>query len=164
MNTRRIMSVEMLLLAGVLLCGAILSFAGDNAKRGGEGQTTISNDTSAFQGVTNVVFRFLIGVEKDKSGQEITKWKKFNVSDPEQIKKLVSAIKLEPGPQFSDEHMYDVTFQKPSGEIFVGFCPRCFQIVDSQQPYRYRHFAMPKEFYAEFRKLARRHGWKAESK
>jgi hypothetical protein len=117
-----------------------------------------------FQNTTNIVFKFFDGVEKDKSGQEITKWKKFSVSDPEQIKKLISAIKLESGQKLSDEHSYDVTFQKPSGEIFVGFCPKCFQYVDSHQPYRYRHFAMPKEFYAEFRKLAQQRGWKVESK
>jgi len=164
MNTRGTLPVGILLLAGVLLCGAIPSLAGENAKRGGERQTTVSNDRSAFHGVTNIVFRFLTGVERDKSGQDITKRKKFSVSNPEQIKKLISAIKLESGQKLSDEHSYDVTFQKPSGEIFVGFCPKCFQVVDSQQPYRYRHFAMPKEFYAEFRKLAQRRGWKVESK
>ena len=162
MNTRGTLPVRILLLAGALLCGVIHSVAAN--ERRSERQTTPSNDASVFQNTTNIVFKFFDGVEKDKSGQEITKWKKFSVSDPEQIKKLISAIKLEPGQKLSDEHSYDVTFQKPSGEIFVGFCSKCFQVVDSQQPYRYRHFAMPKEFYAEFRKLAQRRGWKVESK
>ena len=138
---------------GFIVAGAVLTASASDKPTV---PPPVLGDASPFQDATNIVFtRFVAEKHKDE---------RFVVSDPKPVRKVVSSIHLAPGVELRDVHIYSATFQRPSGEIIVSFCPRCFTIVDSQKPYRYRHYAMPKGFYAEFRNLARQHGWSVERK
>jgi len=110
---------------------------------------------AALQETTNIVFtRFVY--EKDHQNR-------FVISDPKAVGKLISSMRLKPGVALRDEHSYGATFQGSSGETSVSLCPRCFTI-HGQDSSRIRTYEMPKDFYAEFRRLARQHGWKVERK
>ena len=119
---------------------------------------------STFQNVTNIVFREFIGLERNKLGQEIPKWKQFAVSAPKEIRRLVASLRLVVPETVapSDEHLDEALFEKSSGEVRVSFCHICFNIIESERPYKHRHYTMPKQFFDEFQRLARQRGWQVE--
>ena len=124
-----------------------------------------SGGASTLQNATNIVFREFIGLEKNKLGQEIPKYKEFSVSDPKEIHRLVAAVHLTAGgPEPSDDHLDEAMFEPPSGAVRVSFCQVCFNVIEGEHPYKDHHYSMPKEFFEEFQALARKHGWKAERK
>ena len=156
MKTKLILSVAI----GFVLTVALIILTAS------ETPTAISpGDTSIFQNATNIVFREFIGMGTNRLGQEIPKWKEFTVSNPKEIRRLVSSIHLVPGgPEPNDEHLDQAIFEQAPGAIRVSFCHICFNIIESEHPYKDRHYSMPKEFFNEFQVLAREHGWKVERK
>ena len=102
-----------------------------------------SMDLQDFEGVTKVTFK--------KWNPTTRLWRKwFTVSDPGNVRRLLSVIRLKPfgsGPRPGCIHELVASFQKDSGESFdVDFCMACFG-----------ECCMPKELYDEFQRLARRH-------
>jgi hypothetical protein len=91
------------------------------------------------------------------------KEERFVVGASKELSSLVSSIQLRPGVPLRDEHVYGATFKGPVGEIVVSMCPRCFTI-HGQGGSRVQTYEMPKKFYAEFRTLAAKHGWKVGRK
>jgi len=105
-------------------------------------------DTTAFSGVTNIVFTGR-GAENQRTQMEVT--------EVNEVAHMVSLIHLQRKDHCACAHSYEAIFQKPSGEIRVSFCTHCFDVLDSTNPQSYegaRLYRMPKEFYAEFRRLA----------
>lgn len=100
-------------------------------------------DLQDFEGVTKVTFK------KFKPGSRL--WRRwFTVSDPDEVRRLISVSHLKPfgnSPQPGCKHELVASFQKDSGEGFdADFCMACFGGC-----------YMPREFYDEFQRLARRH-------
>lgn len=95
-----------------------------------------------FQDVTKVTFK------KYRHGSGA--WKNwFSVSDPDNVRGLVSGIQLKPfgsNPRPACRHELVASFQKTGGGFDVDFCMACFG----------GHY-MPERFYAKFQRLARRH-------
>jgi hypothetical protein len=133
---------------GFIVAGVV--FAGT---AGDEKSVPPARDVLALQAATNIVFARLV-VEQ---GEEV----RFIVSDAKKIQELVSGIRLEPSTPLSDIHFNRAIFRGPFGEISVSFCPDCFTI-HNQKGESVRNYTMPKDFYAAFQRLARRHGWKME--
>ena len=93
-----------------------------------------------FQDVTKITFK--------KRGPGPQAWKTwFTVSDPDDLRRMLSAIRLEPFGSARPGCIHELlaSFQKPSGGFNVDFCMACFGA-----------YHMPEEFYAEFQRLARR--------
>lgn len=144
---------------GFVLTGALLP-----ASAGDTSPAPFPGDASTFQNVTNIVFRQFTKLETNKLGQEIPKWKQFAVSDPKEIRRLVASLHLVVPETVapSDEHLDEALFEKSSGEVRVSFCHICFNIIESERPYKHRHYTMPKQFFDEFQRLARQRGWQVE--
>jgi hypothetical protein len=105
-------------------------------------------DARAFVGVTNLVFTGR--TEQDQRLQ-------MNVADPGELTRIVSLIRLQEKGACLCLHSYEAVFQKPSGEIRASFCSHCFDVLDPRHPNSdegTRYYRMPKEFYAEFQRLA----------
>ena len=119
-----------------------------------------SETTPFFKEVTNIVFK--TSITGDEVGQG--KWKHFNVSDPKELRRLLPAGQLETKGMTSCKHRYGAEFQSATGSVSVSFCHICFDVKDVEGPEgrETQHYRMPKEFYAEFQKLARRNHWPAE--
>ena len=101
-------------------------------------------DLQDFQGVTKITFK------KRGGGGMGTSRRWFSVSDPNNVRRLLSLIRLRPfgsNPRPGCIHELLASFQKDSGEAFdVDFCMACFGDC-----------YMPQEFYSEFLRLAERH-------
>jgi hypothetical protein len=116
-----------------------------------------SQSEARFQGATNIVFEYC---SLGETNQPETK--RFTVNDAKDLRGLIGCIHLVPFKHGApwDFHVYSAIFQGPSGETTVSFCTTCFDIVVSPNPrYSVARYQMPKEFYAKFRKLARKHRW-----
>ena len=99
-------------------------------------------DLQDFQDVTKITFK-----KHDSVSHAWKRW--FSVSDPANLRRLLSALHLKPFE--SDRrpgciHDRLVSFQKDSAAFDVDFCEACFGGCH-----------MPREFYNEFQRLARRH-------
>ena len=124
--------------------------------------SSLWGEAATFQNATNIVFREFTGLGTNNLGQEIPRWKQFAVSDPKEIHQFVSSLHLVPGSMEPNiEYVDEALFEQPSGTIRVSFSHGSFNIVESEHPYKNRYYPMPKEFFNEFQRLARQHGWQA---
>jgi len=83
--------------------------------------------------------------------------KTFVVTDPKEIHRIVSTIRLRHKEPCECSHNQEITFQKAAGSIKVSICGHCFSILGAKRNGWYpnvREYAMPAEFYEEFRALA----------
>ena len=82
--------------------------------------------------------------------------KRITVSDPTEVQRIVGTIRLRSKKPCECSHIHEVTFQTPTGRIDVTFCDHCFGVLGTRQNGRSpngREYSMPREFYAEFRRL-----------
>ncbi len=110
-----------------------------------------------FQDVTNIVFSETVVEDGGTNGG--LKNYDFTVSDPDEVRRLVSFMHLKPCGPDKCEHIFSVTFQRRSGSpIVMSFCSGTFEMVDDYRPghYHSHYYEMPTKFYSEFRWLARR--------
>jgi hypothetical protein len=115
-------------------------------------------DTAAFASVTNIVFTGQEPVPPP-AGSEQQK-KHFTVSAPDEVARILSSIRLQPKEPCACGHIYEATFQKPSGQVHVSFCDHCFDVLGGTNGDSYegaRLYKMPKAFYGEFRRIAETH-------
>jgi hypothetical protein len=139
--------------------GVVCSCGGSNAA---DNWTipTFKRDTKAesrFHGVTNIVFFEKRDIDfSEKSGVETNDWQRFTVKDPKVIRILLSPIRLDETSRCYCDHIHEAVFEGPCGSVRVSFCDHCFNLMGD----RYGYYEMPKDFYAEFRTLAGKHGWR----
>jgi len=129
----------------LLVCGTLLVIA-TSCERGESATGAAPN----FADITNIVFKQFESFPGQKTN--------FTVSASNEIAHLVATINLRKKQPCACGHSQEVVFQKPSGEIRVSFCDHCFDVLDSRNPESYellRMYRMPKDFYAEYVKLAR---------
>lgn len=133
MNTRR------LLLSALAL---VTAAAGNIVNAADKPTGPPSGLVSSLQSTTNIVFKeFYPGGEK-----------RLTVSDQAQVRRFVAAIHLEWKGPCECAHVLGAIFQGPAKFISVSFCDHCFDVGTN-------YYAMPKKFYSQFRKLARKEGW-----
>jgi hypothetical protein len=128
--------------------------------------TRTSNSANALlAGTTNIVFQdsnprdcdFFVATHLDLKTNEnriIT----FALTNQTELQRIIGLIEFHPKkPCECGPHLYEATFQRNNGPVHVSFCNHCFDVLGEQstgsKP-RYTEYAMPKEFYAEFRRLA----------
>jgi hypothetical protein len=98
---------------------------------------------SSFQAATNIVF-----TQWEAGGE-----KRFTLGDQAQVRRLVSSIHLEWKGPCKCDHIHGAILQGPVESISVSFCDHCFDVGTN-------YYAMPKKFYRQFGKLARKEGWR----
>lgn len=82
--------------------------------------------------------------------------KSFAVTDQADVQRIVGSIRLRRKDPCPCAHLHEATFQKPEGNVRVSFCDRCFDVLAGQTSASHEGatlYEMPKEFYAEFRRL-----------
>ena len=82
--------------------------------------------------------------------------KELTITNAEQVRRVLNTIRLVPKQPCQCSHEHKVTFQTLTGRIEVSFCDHCFAVLGDKKDGWYqnvRDYAMPKEFYAEFRRL-----------
>jgi hypothetical protein len=72
--------------------------------------------------------------------------KSLTVTDQAEVERIVGTIRLQSKELCPCAHRHFAFFQKPGGAVGVSFCDHCFNVGA-------KHYEMPKEFYAEFRRL-----------
>jgi hypothetical protein len=125
------------------------------------------NAEASIRAATNIVFRKINVLETNKvTGLASRGWKEFTVSDPSEVRHLASSVHLGVERDNQYEFVYQVAFQGPAGSIEVQLSKNDFVVVESPNPNAYKDhtYPMPKEFYAEFRKLAREQHWEVEAR
>lgn len=104
-----------------------------------------------LQGTTNIVFIYWI---QDKARPE----ERFSVAAPADVQRLVSLLRVAPS-HYDDEpaclRRFRAWFQKPSGTVIITFHNDCLSLYNASENTCVGWWPMPKEFYAEFYKLAR---------
>ena len=95
------------------------------------------------------------------------KSKPIIVSDPALVGYLVSLARFDAmGVGDNCLHPFQASFETPSGSIRMLFGHHCCAVADPSIPEDFKtttkYYKMPKEFYAEFRNLAQKHGWRVE--
>jgi hypothetical protein len=82
--------------------------------------------------------------------------KSFAVIEPAEVQRIIGTIRLRSKrPCSCGVHLHQATFQKPSGQVQVSFCIHCFDVLAANGSYEgAKLYKMPKEFYAEFCRLA----------
>ncbi len=82
----------------------------------------------------------------------------LRITDTNEVRRLLTAIQLEPKERCACGHEYLAIFQMPGGEVWVSFCNHCFDVLGRTRTGTVEGaslYKMPKEFYAQFLKLAR---------
>ncbi len=131
-------------------CGALLGVTSSCKPTGATAQ-----DSAAFAGVTNIAFTEQVPALPPVGSNQ--QKKHFSVSASDEVARLLSSIHLQPKDPCECGHVYEATFQKPSGPIHVSFCGHCFDVLDGNSGDSYagaRFYKMPKGFYEEFRRIA----------
>jgi len=86
------------------------------------------------------------------------------VADADELGRITNSIRF--GEEMSNkcEFLLQADFQGPSGTISTQFNNHYFVVVESPRPigYKDRTYLIPKEFYAQFLKLAEKHSWRPE--
>jgi hypothetical protein len=144
------MNAKNLIAVVVMLVGSVLAAAA------GDKSTYRASDAEAsIQGATNIVFRQL------HIGKEI-KSQEFTVADPDALRRLTTSIRLGEETSNKCEFLLQAEFKGLSGTTSVQFNEHYFVVVESPGPagYKYHTYHVPKEFYAQFLKLAKKHGWR----
>ncbi len=122
-------------------------------RRGGLGPSYEA--TTLFKDTTNIVF--MEPIELPIPGMAKTERRQFTISNSTEVAQLVAAIGLRPKEPCPCQPHYEATFQEPSGQADVSFCDHCFAVYEGKHGDSYAAvhlYRMPKDFYAQFRKLA----------
>ena len=109
-------------------------------------------DTVVFASVTNVVFTERVDANPNNA-------RHFAVSDSNELRRLTTFAELNPKRPCKCIHLHEALFHSPAGNLRASFCDHCFDLISSN---RVDELEMPKEFYAEFQKLAEQRskdGW-----
>jgi hypothetical protein len=151
------MNTKLILIAvlGLSIAGAV-----DIVSAAGQPAVPSAGAKLSFQGVTNIVFSTWIYGDKPDKGY----WKRFSVADPGELLLLLPAGQVEPTHADEMHHRYAADFQSATGTIHASFDRGSFEIhnIPGLQASESRYYKMPKEFFAEFKKLAQKHGWPTE--
>jgi hypothetical protein len=148
MNTRNLVAV----LVVVILVGSVLAGAA-----GDKSPYRASDAEASIRGATNIVFRqFHIGEE--------IKSQEFSIADAGELRRLTNTIRLGEETSNKCEFLLQAEFQGLSGTISTQFNNHYFVVVESPGPLGYKDhtYLIPKEFYAQFLKLAEKHSWRPE--
>jgi len=127
--------------------------------RRGEPQPPLE-DATPFKDTTSIIFKepeLLPAEAAPERGR-----KEFAILTSDEVGRFVSAIRLQRKEPCPCQPHYEATFLKLSGEIQVSFCDHCFDVLDGEDGHSYsgaRLYRMPKDFYAEFRRLAQNQKW-----
>lgn len=108
-----------------------------------------SKAEARFRGVTNIVFKQVIESPTNHL-QTLT------VNDTKVVEHLLSTIRLTGAGPCYCEHTLEAVFQGQSGSVRVSICGHCFNLKDE----RHGYYVMPREFYEEFKRLAKERGWR----
>lgn len=133
------MNTRLLLLSALAL---ITAGAASNVNAADKPTSPPSALLSSLQAATNIIF-----TQWNPDGE-----KRFTVSDQAQVHRLVSSIYLEWKGQCKCGHSHEAIFQGPVKSTSVSFCDHCFDVGTN-------YYEMPKKFYKQFGKLARKEGW-----
>lgn len=101
----------------------------------------------SFEGTTSITFTERGFDQPDKQ---------MHVTDPKEVHRIVSSIHLARKDPCPCVHIHNVTFEKAAERIEVSICDHCFAVLIGKQNGWYpnvRDYSMPREFYAEFRRL-----------
>lgn len=128
----------------LLLASAVAVAVGPSAVR--RIKDAIPEDASAFAGTTNIVFTEHLGADKPD--------KYIHVSDPEEVRRLVSIVRLVKKRPCACGHMLSADFQTPDANIRVSFCSHCFDVLDPGAPKSHSYqgaklYHMQRDFYAQ---------------
>jgi hypothetical protein len=138
----------------VILCFSLVGLGWLSGAADGTGWQIVVPDGSKaearFRSVTNIVFKEVIASDTNHL-------RSFGVNDQKSVERLLSTIRLAGTQPCYCDHTLEVVFEGPSGSVRVSFCDHCFKLKDEHGGY----YAMPREFYEEFKKLADKHGWLA---
>lgn len=134
----------------VIFVGSVLAAASED-----KSPSRASEAEASIQAATNIVFKqWTVDLKGTKSQQ-------FAVTDPHQVRRLASWVRLGVETGNMCEFLQQAKFEGPSGVVDVQFNEHYFVVVDppSSKGYSDRTYEMPKQFYAQFRKLAKKHPW-----
>ena len=139
-------------MATVLLAGPVFVLAAEKKSPFGTSQAEAS-----MRGATNMVFR------ESVPGKEVRS-RDFTVADPDELRRITTPIRLGDETGNKCEFLLQADFQGPAGATSVQFNDHYFVVVESPGPkgYKDHSYAMPKEFYAQFLSLAKKHSWRLD--
>jgi hypothetical protein len=135
----------------------VLVMAGSILVAAAEDKSPSPGLEASIKAATNIVFR------QWAVGPKGTKAQEFTVTDAAQVRRLTSVVRLGAEPESSCEFLQQAWFQSPSGIVIVQFNEHYFVVAEPPSPkgYSQHTYRMPKEFYAQFCKLAKEQPWHA---
>jgi hypothetical protein len=109
-----------------------------------------------FQGTTNIVFF------RETYEHSSVRHYRFSVDEPREVTYLLSFMHLKPMTNLMANFGYgdtSVKYEKRSGPpVVVEFHSKFPEMCKIHKP-EYKYYTLPRDFYAEFRRLARKEGW-----
>lgn len=119
------------------------------------------DDHAAFARATSITFvqdvsgRMQVAGSDSLAAANAPKQLELVVTNSAEVRRFISAIRLDKKEPCWCLHMHTATFQTPTKQIEVSFCPHCFDVVENGAV---RDYKMPEPFLKELSKQIKAHG------